>query len=78
MFNIAPQKVRVGAVQYADRWDLEFDISKYTNKHDVERPSRTSGRWAEQEHGRRLNFTLGLLQKAKRQRGGRCLPLSSS
>ncbi|KAI4580445.1 hypothetical protein MJT46_019214, partial [Ovis ammon polii x Ovis aries] len=72
MFNIAPQKVRVGAVQYADRWDLEFDISKYTNKHDVGKAIENIRQMGGNGNtGAALNFTLGLLQKAKRQRGGR-------
>lgn len=72
MFNIAPQKVRVGAVQYADRWDLEFDISKYTNKHDVGKAIENIRQMGGNRNtGAALNFTLGLLQKAKRQRGGR-------
>ncbi|XP_074228313.1 collagen alpha-6(VI) chain isoform X2 [Camelus bactrianus] len=72
MFNIAPQKVRVGAVQYADRGDLEFDISKYTNKHDVGKAIENIRQMGGKTNtGAALNLTLGLLQKAKRQRGGR-------
>ncbi|XP_066207920.1 collagen alpha-6(VI) chain [Saccopteryx leptura] len=70
MFNIAPQKVRVGAVQYADSWDLEFEINKYSNKHDlgkaIENIRQVGGNT---NTGAALNFTLGLLQKAKQQRG---------
>ncbi|KAM7062788.1 collagen alpha-6(VI) chain [Molossus nigricans] len=72
MFNIAPQKVRVGAVQYADSWDLEFEINKYSNKHDlgkaIENMRQMGGNT---KTGAALNFTLGLLQKAKQQRGNR-------
>lgn len=72
MFNIAPQKVRVGAVQYADRWDLEFEISKYTNKHDVRKAIENIRQMGGNRNtGAALNFTLGLLQRAKQQRGGR-------
>ncbi|KAB0373700.1 hypothetical protein FD755_013956, partial [Muntiacus reevesi] len=72
MFNIAPQKVRVGAVQYAGRWDLEFEISKYTNKHDVGKAIENIRQMGGNRNtGAALNFTLGLLQKAKQQRGGR-------
>ncbi|XP_066100764.1 collagen alpha-6(VI) chain [Saccopteryx bilineata] len=70
MFNIAPQKVRVGAVQYADSWDLEFEINKYSNKHDlgkaIENIRQVGG---STNTGAALNFTLGLLRKAKQQRG---------
>ncbi|KAM8758459.1 collagen alpha-6(VI) chain isoform 2-T2 [Rhynchonycteris naso] len=70
MFNIAPQKVRVGAVQYADSWDLEFEINKYSNKHDlgkaIENIRQVGGGT---KTGAALNFTLGLLQKAKQHRG---------
>ncbi|KAK1332448.1 hypothetical protein QTO34_007125 [Cnephaeus nilssonii] len=72
MFNIAPQKVRVGAVQYADSWDLEFEISKYSNKQDlgkaIENIRQVGG---STNTGAALNFTLGLLRKAKKQRGNR-------
>lgn len=72
MFNIAPQKVRVGAVQYADSWDLEFEINKYSNKQDlgkaIENLRQAGG---STNTGAALNFTLGLLQKAKKQRGNR-------
>lgn len=72
MFNIAPQKVRVGAVQYADRWDLEFEINKYTNKHDVGKAIENIRQMGGNTNtGAALNFTLGLLQKAKQQRGSR-------
>ncbi|TEA41728.1 hypothetical protein DBR06_SOUSAS26310007, partial [Sousa chinensis] len=72
MFNIAPQKVRVGAVQYADRWDLEFEINKYTNKHDVGKAIENIRQLGGNTNtGAALNFTLGLLQKAKRQRENR-------
>ncbi|XP_007935020.1 collagen alpha-6(VI) chain [Orycteropus afer afer] len=72
MFNIAPHKVRVGAVQYADTWDLEFEINKYSNKHDlgkaIENIRQIGGNT---NTGAALNFTLELLQKAKKQRGNK-------
>lgn len=72
MFNIAPQNVRVGAVQYADSWDLEFEISKYTNKHDLVKAIENIRQMGGSRNtGAALNFTLGLLQKAKKQRGNR-------
>ncbi|XP_019581529.2 collagen alpha-6(VI) chain [Rhinolophus sinicus] len=72
MFNIAPQKVRVGAVQYADSWDLEFEISKYTNKHDLVKAIENIRQMGGSTNtGAALNFTLGLLQKAKKERGNR-------
>ncbi|CAK7312087.1 Collagen alpha-6(VI) chain [Vulpes lagopus] len=72
MFNIAPQKVRVGAVQYADSWDLEFEINKYTNKHDLGKAIENIRQMGGNTNtGAALNFTLGLLQKAKKQRGNR-------
>uniref|UniRef100_A0A671FED6 Collagen type VI alpha 6 chain n=1 Tax=Rhinolophus ferrumequinum TaxID=59479 RepID=A0A671FED6_RHIFE len=72
MFNIAPQNVRVGAVQYADSWDLEFEISKYTNKHDLVKAIENIRQMGGSTNtGAALNFTLGLLQKAKKQRGNR-------
>nr|XP_060496881.1 collagen alpha-6(VI) chain [Panthera onca] len=72
MFNIAPQKVRVGAVQYADNWDLEFEINKYTNKHDLGKAIENIRQMGGNTNtGAALNFTLGLLQKAKKQRGNR-------
>ncbi|EPQ06122.1 Collagen alpha-6(VI) chain [Myotis brandtii] len=72
MFNIAPQKVRVGAVQYADSWDLEFEINKYSNKQDVGKAIENIRQLGGSTNtGAALNFTLGLLQKAKQQRGDR-------
>ncbi|XP_021097829.1 collagen alpha-6(VI) chain [Heterocephalus glaber] len=72
MFNIAPQKVRVGAVQYADSWDLEFEINKYSNKHDLGKAIENIRQMGGNTNtGAALNFTLGLLQRAKKQRGNR-------
>ena len=72
MFNIAPQNVRVGAVQYADTWDLEFEINKYSNKHDLGKAIENIRQMGGGTHtGAALNFTLGLLQRAKQQRGNR-------
>ncbi|XP_058146622.1 collagen alpha-6(VI) chain [Dasypus novemcinctus] len=72
MFTIAPQKVRVGAVQYADDWDLEFAISQYGNKHDLGKAVENIRQMGGRTHtGAALNYTLGLLQKARRQRGDR-------
>lgn len=72
MFNVAPQKVRVGAVQYADSWDLEFEIDKYSNKHDLGKAIENIRQMGGSTNtGAALNFTLGLLQKAKQQRGNR-------
>ncbi|XP_076986209.1 collagen alpha-6(VI) chain [Tamandua tetradactyla] len=72
MFTIAPHKVRVGAVQYADSWDLEFEISKYSNKHDLGKAIENIRQMGGNTNtGAALNFTLGLFQKAKRQRGNR-------
>ncbi|XP_036999939.2 collagen alpha-6(VI) chain [Artibeus jamaicensis] len=72
MFTIAPQNVRVGAVQYADSWDLEFEINKYSNKHDLGKAIENIRQMGGGTHtGAALNFTLGLLQKAKQQRGNR-------
>lgn len=72
MFNIAPDKVRVGAVKYDDSWNLEFDISKYTNKQDlVKAIENIRQKGGGTNTGAALNFTLGLLQKAKKQRGNR-------
>ncbi|XP_075403320.1 collagen alpha-6(VI) chain [Tenrec ecaudatus] len=72
MFNIAPNKVRVGAVQYADTWDLEFEINKYSNKHDVGKAIENIRQMGGDTHtGAALNFTLKLLQKARKQRGSK-------
>ncbi|KAG8516244.1 Collagen alpha-6(VI) chain [Galemys pyrenaicus] len=72
MFNIAPHKVRVGAVQYADSWDLEFAIHKYSNKHDLGKAIENIRQMGGNTNtGAALNFTLGLLQQAKRQRGSK-------
>ncbi|XP_057624395.1 collagen alpha-6(VI) chain [Chionomys nivalis] len=72
MFNIAPHKVRVGAVQYADTWDLEFEISKYTNKPDLGKAIENIRQMGGNTNtGAALNFTLKLLQKAKKQRGNK-------
>ncbi|KFO32697.1 Collagen alpha-6(VI) chain [Fukomys damarensis] len=69
MFNIAPHKVRVGAVQYADSWDLEFEINKYSNKHDLGKAIENIRQMGGNTNtGAALNFTLGLLQRAKKQR----------
>ncbi|XP_012518728.1 PREDICTED: collagen alpha-6(VI) chain [Propithecus coquereli] len=69
MFNIGPHKVRVGAVQYADSWDLEFEIDKYSNKHDLGRAIENIRQMGGNTNtGAALNFTLSLLQKAKKQR----------
>ncbi|XP_027728227.1 collagen alpha-6(VI) chain [Vombatus ursinus] len=72
MLNVAPYKVRVGAVQYSDRWEMEFEINKYSNKNDLGKAIdniRQMG--GNTKTGAALNFTLGLLQKAKRQRGNK-------
>ncbi|MBZ3886683.1 Collagen alpha-6(VI) chain [Sciurus carolinensis] len=72
MFNIAPHKVRVGAVQYADSWDLEFEINKYSNKHDLGKAIENIRQMGGNTNtGAALNFTLRLLQKAKKQRGNK-------
>nr|XP_042137484.1 collagen alpha-6(VI) chain isoform X1 [Peromyscus maniculatus bairdii] len=72
MFNIAPHKVRVGAVQYADTWDLEFEISKYTSKPDLGKAIENIRQLGGNPNtGAALNFTLKLLQKAKKQRGNK-------
>ncbi|XP_004625277.2 collagen alpha-6(VI) chain [Octodon degus] len=72
MFNIAPHKVRVGAVQYADSWDLEFEINKYSNKHDLGKAIENIRQMGGNTNtGAALNFTLGLLQRAKKQRGNK-------
>ncbi|KAM6223857.1 collagen alpha-6(VI) chain [Rhynchocyon petersi] len=72
MFNIARHKVRVGAVQYADTWDLEFGINKYTNKHDLGKAIENIRQMGGNTNtGAALNYTLGLLQKAKKQRGNK-------
>uniref|UniRef100_A0A8C5YKE6 Collagen type VI alpha 6 chain n=1 Tax=Marmota marmota marmota TaxID=9994 RepID=A0A8C5YKE6_MARMA len=72
MFNIAPHKVRVGAVQYADSWDLEFEINKYSNKHDLGKAIENIRQMGGNTNtGAALNFTLKLLQKAKKQRGNK-------
>lgn len=72
MFNIAPHKVRVGAVQYADTWDLEFEISKYTSKPDLGKAIENIRQMGGNTNtGAALNFTLKLLQKAKKQRGSK-------
>uniref|UniRef100_A0A8C2UN38 Collagen type VI alpha 6 chain n=2 Tax=Chinchilla lanigera TaxID=34839 RepID=A0A8C2UN38_CHILA len=72
MFNIAPHKVRVGAVQYADIWDLEFEINKYSNKHDLGKAIENIRQMGGSTNtGAALNFTLGLLQRAKKQRGNK-------
>uniref|UniRef100_A0A286XTB4 Collagen type VI alpha 6 chain n=2 Tax=Cavia porcellus TaxID=10141 RepID=A0A286XTB4_CAVPO len=72
MFNIAPHKVRVGAVQYADGWDLEFEINKYSNKHDLGKAIENIRQMGGNTNtGAALNFTLGLLQRAKKERGNK-------
>uniref|UniRef100_A0A8C8ZP62 Collagen type VI alpha 6 chain n=1 Tax=Prolemur simus TaxID=1328070 RepID=A0A8C8ZP62_PROSS len=72
MFNIGPHKVRVGAVQYADSWDLEFEINKYSNKHDLGRAIENIRQMGGNTNtGAALNFTLSLLRKAKKQRGNK-------
>ncbi|XP_006883459.1 PREDICTED: collagen alpha-6(VI) chain [Elephantulus edwardii] len=72
MFHIARHKVRVGAVQYADTWDLEFGVNKYTNKHDLGKAIENIRQMGGNANtGAALNFTLGLLQKAKKQRGNK-------
>ncbi|XP_054545747.1 collagen alpha-6(VI) chain isoform X2 [Talpa occidentalis] len=72
MFNIAPHKVRVGAVQYADSWDLEFAIHKYANKQALGKAIENIRQMGGNTNtGAALNFTLGLLQKAKKQRGNK-------
>ncbi|XP_069861394.1 collagen alpha-6(VI) chain [Dipodomys merriami] len=72
MFNIAPHKVRVGAVQYADSWDLEFEIDKYSSKQDLGKAIENIRQMGGRTHtGAALNFTLKLLQEAKKQRGNK-------
>ncbi|ELW48278.1 Collagen alpha-6(VI) chain [Tupaia chinensis] len=70
MFDIAPHKVRVGAVQYADSGDLEFEISKYSNKQDLGKAIENIRQMGGGTNtGAALNFTLSLLQRARQQRG---------
>ncbi|GAB1294611.1 Collagen alpha-6(VI) chain [Apodemus speciosus] len=72
MFNIAPHKVRVGAMQYADTWDLEFEITKYTNKPDLGKAIENIRQMGGNTNtGAALNFTLELLQRAKKDRGSK-------
>ncbi|XP_053456555.1 collagen alpha-6(VI) chain [Nycticebus coucang] len=72
MFSIGPHKVRVGAVQYADSWDLEFEINKYPNRQDLAKAIENIRQMGGNTNtGTALNFTLGLLQKAKKQRGNK-------
>ncbi|XP_050995967.1 collagen alpha-6(VI) chain [Acomys russatus] len=72
MFTIAPHKVRVGAVQYADTWDLEFGISKYTSQPDLGKAIENIRQMGGNPNtGAALNFTLKLLQRAKKQRGNK-------
>uniref|UniRef100_A0A2I3G2Z0 Collagen type VI alpha 6 chain n=1 Tax=Nomascus leucogenys TaxID=61853 RepID=A0A2I3G2Z0_NOMLE len=72
MFDIAPHKVRVGAVQYADSWDLEFEINKYSNRQDLGKAIENIRQMGGNTNtGAALNFTLSLLQKAKKQRGNK-------
>ncbi|XP_023360931.1 collagen alpha-6(VI) chain [Sarcophilus harrisii] len=72
MLSIAPHKVRVGAVQYSDRWQLEFEINQYSNKNDLGKAIDNIRQMGGNTNtGAALDFTLGLLQEAKRQRGNK-------
>ncbi|XP_044534829.1 collagen alpha-6(VI) chain [Gracilinanus agilis] len=72
MFNIAPYKVRVGAVQYSHSQELEFEINKYSNKNDLRKAIDNIWQMGGNTNtGAALDFTLGLLQRAKRQRGNK-------
>ncbi|XP_074051889.1 collagen alpha-6(VI) chain-like isoform X1 [Macrotis lagotis] len=69
MFSVAPNKVRVGAVQYSERQELEFVINKYTNKNDLGKAIDNIRQMGGNTNtGAALDFTLGLLLEAKKQR----------
>uniref|UniRef100_F7EWH1 VWFA domain-containing protein n=1 Tax=Monodelphis domestica TaxID=13616 RepID=F7EWH1_MONDO len=72
MFTIAPYKVRVGAVQYSHIQELEFEINKYSNKNDLGKAIDNIWQLGGNTNtGAALDFTLGLLQRAKTQRGNK-------
>uniref|UniRef100_A0A8C6BCL9 Collagen alpha-5(VI) chain n=2 Tax=Monodon monoceros TaxID=40151 RepID=A0A8C6BCL9_MONMO len=69
MFSIGPDKVRVGAVQYSHKKEVEFDINDYPNdvtlRKAVSNIKQLGGRTLT---GAALDFILPLIRKGRKQR----------
>ncbi|KAM9308136.1 collagen alpha-6(VI) chain-like [Gastrophryne carolinensis] len=70
MFSIGPQKVRVGAVQYADRNQLEFSIATVYSKSDLKLALQNIRQLGGGTNtGAALNFTRELIVDPRNARG---------
>lgn len=69
MFSIGPDKVRVGAVQYSHKKEVEFDINDYPNDVTLRKAlsniKQLGGRTLT---GAALDFILPLIRKGRKQR----------
>ncbi|KAM6223856.1 LOW QUALITY PROTEIN: collagen alpha-5(VI) chain [Rhynchocyon petersi] len=72
MFNIGPDKVRVGAVQYSYMNRIEFDISTYYNAIDVKNMIFTINQLGgDTKTGAALDFMLPIIREGRKQRPSR-------
>ncbi|CAM4593692.1 collagen alpha-6(VI) chain [Lepidochelys kempii] len=72
MFNIGPNKVRFGAVQYSDVKRLEFELHEYSKTNDLETAIDNIRQiYGNTYIGEALTFMQPLFKKAREQRAGR-------
>ncbi|XP_065439672.1 collagen alpha-6(VI) chain isoform X2 [Chrysemys picta bellii] len=72
MFNIGPNKVRFGAVQFSHHKRLEFELDEYSNTNDLERAIDNIRQIYGDTHiGEALTFMQPLFKRAREQRAGR-------
>uniref|UniRef100_A0A8C3IDB2 VWFA domain-containing protein n=1 Tax=Chrysemys picta bellii TaxID=8478 RepID=A0A8C3IDB2_CHRPI len=72
MFNIGPNKVRFGAVQFSNETRLEFEIDEYSKTNDLEMAFDNIRQiYGDTYIGKALTFMQPLFKKAREQRAGR-------
>ncbi|KAH1177692.1 hypothetical protein KIL84_011394, partial [Mauremys mutica] len=72
MFNIGPNKVRFGAVQFSHNRRLEFELDEYSKTNDLETAIDTMRQITGDTYtGEALTFMQPLFKKAREQRAGR-------
>ncbi|XP_043396756.1 collagen alpha-6(VI) chain isoform X2 [Chelonia mydas] len=72
MFNIGPNKVRFGAVQYSHVKRLEFELNEYSKTNDLETAIDNIRQiYGNTYIGEALTFMQPLFKKAREQRAGR-------
>ncbi|XP_029769686.1 collagen alpha-6(VI) chain-like, partial [Terrapene carolina triunguis] len=72
MFNIGPNKVRFGAVQFSHDKRLEFELDEYSKTNDLERGIDNIRQIYGDTHiGEALTFMQPLFKRAREQRAGR-------